>query len=65
MKPKRPSEYKAIIVEFHPAQIEALDGIKAKTGITRSELIRDAVAELIGKYALAYQGSEDEDAKLA
>jgi metal-responsive CopG/Arc/MetJ family transcriptional regulator len=65
MRPKRPSEYKSILVQFNPAQLDALDRIKGITGVTRAELIRDAVSELIGKYILALEKKEDKDAKVA
>ena len=56
MRTKRLAEYKPILVQLHHAQVESLDKIKSYTGKSRTELIREAVSELIGRYQLPRQG---------
>lgn len=59
MRTKRVTEYRAILVYLHPAQVKALEGIKEATGQTRTELIRFAVSEMIGRHTMPRGSSAD------
>lgn len=59
MRTQRAAEYKGILVELNHAQVEALDEMKAATGRSRVDLVREAIAMLIGSYRLAQMEKHD------
>lgn len=63
MKEKRKVDYRPVLVELHRAQLEELDRVKRSSGATRVDLIREAIALYLGRYALAEKG--DGDVKVA
>lgn len=52
-------KYTPLLLKIHPAQVEALDAIKERTGKDRTTLIREAVSLLIGRYELAQKESNN------
>jgi len=53
------ANYVRLLVPLHEAQVKSLDEIRNVTGKNRVELIREAVALLIGRYLLAEKGGDD------